>query len=114
MTFDAMEGSIDGGAPVTLFKFTNGTQNFTYTNHVRPITYESLVYEPLAIKTGNITSSGDMSKNQLKIDIDRNCDLAELLRGAPPSKRIAVALYDGHLSDPDEEFIVSWSGIGLG
>ena len=114
MTFAAVESSLDGGSPVTLFKFTNGTSQYRYTNHTRPIMYDGLVYEPVVIKTGKISSSGDMGKNQLKISIDWNTPLAALMRGSPPSKEISVILYDGHLSDPDSEFVVSWSGIVLG
>ena len=114
MTFDAIESSDEGGAPVTLFKFTHGTQSYLYTNHTREITHDSLTYTPVTIKPGKLTSSGDMSKNQLKIDIDWSTELAQLMRGIPPSKEIAVVLMDGHLSDPDNEYIVSWSGLVLG
>ena len=114
MTYSAYESSGEGGAPVSLFMFVNGNTEYPYTNHTEEIEHDGKTYLPVAIDPGKIVTSGDMTKNQLKIEIDRNTDLGKLMRGVPPSKSVSLVVLEGHLEDPDKEFIASWSGLVLG
>ncbi len=114
MTYAAYEASQEGGAPISLFMFVHGNTEYPYTNHTEAITHDSKTYEPVAIKPGRIKTSGDMTKNQLKVDIDRDTALGLLMRGSPPSKAVSLVVLEGHLEDPDQEYIASWSGLVLG
>lgn len=114
MTYAAYEASQEGGAPISLFMFVHGNTEYPYTNHTEEVDHAGKTYVPAAIDPGKIVTSGDMSKNQLKIEIDRDTDLGALMRGAPPSKSVSLVVLEGHLEDPDNEYIASWSGLVLG
>ena len=114
MTFDAYESSSESGEPIALFHFTNGATEYLYTTHTEDVEYDSKTYTPIPIKHDKISTSGDMVKAQLKITIDWASELALVMRGSPPSKSISLILRRGHIADPDQEYIVSWTGLVLG
>ena len=119
MTFATYESSIDDGGPVQLFRFTYGSEageQLAYTDHTDEITYDhggsigSVTYTPVPIQRDAINSTGTSDKNALGIDLDVATDLAELFRIYPPSQVINLVIYQGHIDDPDGEFIAIWAG----
>lgn len=119
MTFAAYETSIDDGSPVQLFRFVYGGETaevLAYTSHTDEITVDHggsvgiVTYSPVPIDRGNIVSNGSLDKSAVRIDMDIGTDLAELFRVYPPSNVVSLVIYQGHIDDPDEEWVVVWSG----
>lgn len=119
MTFPTYESSIEDGGPVQLYRFVYGTEAgeiLAYTNS----TDEQIVdhggsvgivtYSPIPVERGNIVSNGTLDKSAIKISLDVGTDLAELFRVYPPSSVVTLTIYEGHIDDPDSEFIVIWAG----
>lgn len=119
MTYATYEESQDQGGPVQLFLFRYGgesTEYYAYTNHTSELTVDhggsvgEITYTPVPVQRDNITSNGTLDKSALKMNFDIGTDLAELFRVYPPSEVVTLTLYEGHIDDPDAEFIVVWAG----
>lgn len=119
MTFSAYEGSVEDGGPIQLYRFVYGTEAgeyLAYTNSTEQQIVDHggsvgvVTYEPIPIERGNIVSNGTLDKSAIKISLDIGTDLAELFRVYPPSAVVSLTIYEGHLDDPDGEFIVIWAG----
>lgn len=119
MTFATYETSRDDGGPVQLFLFRYGNEAgeyYAYTSHAQELTVDhggsvgEITYDPIPIQRDNINSNGTLDKSALKIGMDIGTDLAELFRVYPPSNVVTLTIYEGHIDDPDAEFIVVWAG----
>ena len=119
MTFDQRTKSIDQGNPIQLYRFDYGqlsTERLAYTSHTKEITVDhggsvgEVTYEPVPVARDNLVSNGTLDKSAIKIDLDIGTELAELFRVYPPSTVVSLVIYEGHLDDPDEEFVVIWAG----
>jgi hypothetical protein len=119
MTYDARTRSIDSGNPVQLFRFDYGLEageRVAITDHTEEITVDHgspvgvVTYEPMPVSRGNVVSNGTLDKQSIKIELDVGNALAELFRVYPPSSVVSLVIYEGHLDDPDGEFIVIWAG----
>lgn len=119
MTYPNFEGSAASGGPVMLFRFVYGSEAgefLAYTSHTAELTVDhggsvgSVDYQPIPISRSNIVSNGTLDKSAIRISLDVGTDLAELFRVYPPSSVVTLTIYEGHIDDPDEEFIVVWAG----
>lgn len=119
MTFSTYEGSIEQGGPIQLYRFVYGTEAgeyLAYTNSTDEQTVDHggsvgiVTYSPIPIERGNIVSNGTLDKSAIKINLDVGTDLAELFRVYPPSSVVTLTIYEGHVDDPDGEFVVIWAG----
>lgn len=113
MTFNAVESSDKDGVPVTLFEFTYGTLStakYRYTDADHDIVFSGETFIAAPIKAPPILLSGKLDRSNLKVQIASNLALANVFRGYPPSVPISLVMREGHLSDVDSEFLVSWMG----
>lgn len=119
MTFSAYESSVEDGGPIQLYRFVYGTEAgeyFAYTSSTEQQIVDHggsvgvITYEPIPIERGSIVSNGTLDKSAIKIGLDVGNDLAELFRVYPPSSVVQLTIYEGHIDDPDGEFVVIWAG----
>ncbi len=113
MSFSNTEVSRFRGSPVTLFLFIYGngpSSYYAYTDAEEEITFEGKVYQPVPIGRGDINSSGTLDKATIDISMPRDLALTELFRVYPPSQVVNLIIRQGHLNDPDDQFLVCWSG----
>jgi hypothetical protein len=113
MTFAAYEASRELGDPVQLFFFKFGPNlgdYYAYTDAVEEITYSGVTYEPVPIERENISTDGTLDKSSIKIDCDIGTGIAEIFRVYPPAYVVSLIIRQGHLGDPDNEFLVIWAG----
>ena len=111
MTFAAKESSRAAGRPVALYSIRFGPEAgsvLRFTNVGTPITFESNVYQPLAITHSNVTSSGDLDKANVRVTAPENSTLGDLYRSEPPSNVVSIVIYQGHVGDSD--FKVGFAG----
>lgn len=113
MAFEDFAESVESGEPVQLFLFRYGSQPdeyYAYTDHDEELTVASIVYVPKAIERDDIESDGTLDRASMKITTEIGTEVAELFRVYPPSSVVTLVIAEGHVGDPDEEFLVSWSG----
>lgn len=119
MTYANFEASAEDGGPIQLYRFVYGTEPGEYAAYTSSTEQQIvdhggsvgvITYEPIPIKRGNIVSNGTLDKSAIKINLDIGTALAELFRVYPPSSVVTLTIYEGHVDDPDGEFIVVWAG----
>lgn len=113
MSFDTFEGSRELGDPVQLFKFIYGpdpSDFYAYTDHTDELTVDSITYAPVPIDRGNIDANGTLDKSAIKINTDIGAEIAEIFRVYPPAYVVSLIIRQGHIGDPDNEFLVVWAG----
>lgn len=113
MTFQAREESRQLGEPVHLYVFRYGDtpdDYYAYTDAETNLTVAGVVYEAIPIDRGAITASGSLDKSQLELRTRGDIFLADLFRVYPPSRVVSVVIRQGHIDDPDQQFLVCWTG----
>ncbi len=110
MTFAAYETSIQSGAPIELYEFTVGPTVYRYTTAPDDYTYQTKVYKALQITRSDIEESGELSKNELTVTAQRDLEVADLFRVAPPSEVVGLNIYRIHYDDPAQERKLHWTG----
>lgn len=106
MTYEASEYSSQDGQPVVLYRFANERGTFHYTSRTEPVDYDSSTFEPQAITHGEVSSSGDMTKDQLSIELPRDNVVAQLLMLGEVDTPTTLTVFRGH----GEHFVVYWRG----
>lgn len=113
MTFNAIESSRSQGTPVDLYLFRYGSAVnafYAYTDAEYPVVYDGIEYQPIPIQRGNVTGSGTLDKSALTINTPIDTGISNLFRVYPPGQPVTLIVRQGHLNDPDNEFLVIWSG----
>lgn len=119
MSFLRSEQSRHYGRPVNLLLFTYGDAPksfYAHTDAEQEIVFgvdadgDPIVYQPVPIDRGAFTSSGTLDKATIEVRIPQDLPLAELFRVYPPSQVVSLVIRQGHLNDPDNQFLVCWSG----
>ena len=115
--FQTQEASRTLGEPVDLYLFTYGpgaSDYYGYTDAETAITLgtglSARTYTPTAISRDAIKSSGTLDKSALTVSTAGGNVIAELFRVYPPVQVVTLVIYQGHIGDPDSEFLVIWSG----
>jgi hypothetical protein len=113
MTFATQESSRELGDPIQLFKFTYGPDPgnyYAYTDSTEEQTVDGITYVPRPIQRDTINTDGTLDKSTTKISIDISTEVAELFRVYPPAFVVTLIVFQGHIGDPDSEFLVIWAG----
>lgn len=122
MSFGETETSTDKGSPINLYRFRYGPGDndvYCYTDHEKSVTIDELLddestiartYDPVAIDRDAIKKSGKLSDSDLNVQIDRKAELTNLFKDYPPSSIVTLVIQEGHFTDDEQQFLVSWSG----
>lgn len=113
MSFASIERSRQKGKPVNLFYFRYGEASsafYAYTDCETAIERNGVTYQPLPIDRGKIVTKGSLDKQALEVRMTLNVGLAEHFRVYPPTSVANLTIYQGHISDPDAQFLVVWTG----
>jgi hypothetical protein len=117
MSYADYESSRELGDPVQcfLFKFGSGDSDYyAYTDHTEEITLttglSSITYAPVPISRDNIDANGTLDKSAIKINTDIGTEISEIFRVYPPAYVVSLIIRQGHIGDPDQEFLVVWAG----
>lgn len=110
MTFATYETSQQAGAPIELYEFTVGVQTYRYTSAPEDITYQTKIYQAFQLSRSAIEDTGELPKNQLTIEAQRDFPVSDLFRIAPPSDVVLLNIRRLHFDDPDLEPKLIWSG----
>lgn len=113
MSFGAFESSRYKGSPTNLYLIEYGSQpgsTYAYTDSETAIVNEGVTYQPLPVSRGKIAVSGTLDKATLEVRMSVEAEVAELFRVYPPSQVVNITVFQGHLDDPDGQFLVGWMG----
>lgn len=119
MSYADFAASRAGGGPIQLFRFVYGqleSEVIAYTSHTEEVTVDHggsvgvVTYAPVPVSRDNIVSNGTLDKSSVQVSLDVGTELAELFRVYPPSNVVSLFIYEGHIDDPDEEYLVIWAG----
>lgn len=119
MSFADFEESRAAGNPVQCYLFRYGAEEgeyFAYTAATEVVAIDhgaplgSIDYYPVPVQRETINSDGTLDKQALKLNLDVGAGLAEIFRIYPPSDVITLTIFEGHLDDPDGEFLAVWGG----
>lgn len=115
--FRFFEGSRKTGRPVELYLFhvEGSLTYFPYTNAERAINFTTpndgtFNFLPQTISRDSFTVSGTLDRQDLNLEVPHTSEIPELTRIAPPNKSISLTIYQGHVNDPDLEFLAIWNG----
>lgn len=111
MTFNAFETSLEDGQPVELYEFIVGVKTYRYTSFVEDVTYLTKTYTQVQISRGELEDSGDVPKNSLTVEAQRDLEVADLFRVAPPADVVVLNIRRLHLGDgANPEAKLFWTG----
>jgi hypothetical protein len=113
MSYETYEGSRELGDPVQCFFFKYGPNlgdYYAYTDSTVEQVVSGVTYTPRPVQRDTISQDGTLDKSSIKIGIDVGSELAELFRVYPPAYVVSLIIRQGHIGDPDSEFLVIWAG----
>jgi len=109
--FNPFESSRARGTPLTLFRFEVAGQTFAYCNGDDNKTFGGLTYIAAPIAHGRIVAKGGSTdRATLDVSLSETLAVADVLRGYPLSSVMTLTIRQGHVKDPDSQFLVSWAG----
>lgn len=117
MSFGGTEKSRYRGRPTNLFFVRYGSSPgsfYAYTDADRKVVHNGVEYQPIAISRGKIVASGSLDKSAMEVRCSLSSPMAELFRVYPPSEVVNITIFQGHLSDPDAQFLVAYTGRVVG
>lgn len=113
MSNGSREKSAQGGEPVLLFHFAQGSRNWRYTNASMLIRHQNADWDPAPISVDSINISEEFSKNTIRVTLPRDNDLAlELLKAPVSAAPTTLTIFRGHhaLQGYLEETLTYWKG----
>lgn len=113
MSFGEIERSRAKGRPVNLFLIRYGAapnSYYAYTDSTSKIVDGGVTYLPVPIDRGAIVVKGNMDKAAMEVKMSLSLPVAELFRVYPPASVVSLTIKQGHLGDPDSQYLVAWVG----
>lgn len=108
MSYTAREQSAQDGHPLELYRFALGDSKWLYTSADHEVAFGEDAYQPLYIRRGSFTRSGDANKATLDIEVGASNPVALLFRTGWLTAALIVTVYRHHYED--SEFSVLWKG----
>ena len=109
MSYQTIEESQQGAAPVQLYQFNRGGATWRYV--ALPKTFTALGYDwtPEAIGCGNINASGDVPKDAISITLPISNAMAAAFLAYAPDQVTSVTVFRTHYDDPTNGLVI-WKG----
>jgi uncharacterized phage protein (TIGR02218 family) len=113
MSFEDFEVSRDLGEPIHLYLVRYGDASnsvYAFTDAEEDIVFNGITFRKEAIQRPRIEASGGTDRKTLDINLPFETPLAQLYKIFPPSIVVNLTIWQGHVNDPDQEFLVIWTG----
>ena len=117
MTFANQETSRESGTPISLVLIVHGDAAgnvFAYTDGDTEVTFGGNTYSPVPMGRQAVEASGSLDNTGMEIDISPNASIVAYYQAQQPSQVATMTVYQGHVDDPDNQFLVVWSGRVVG
>jgi len=112
VSYSTFEESVQDGQPIYKFLFVKGTDEYRYTSASYFISDSSGTFEPAPIQASNVTQTGELAKNGVKITLPRSNAVAKLFLGKVPEETTSLTIYRGHDATDLSDFQTYWKGRG--
>lgn len=112
MTYDSRENSLQAGEPIELYQFTYGNNIYRFTSAQTAVSAVGHTWQPAYLKRSSLDYSAEKSRSNLKIDTNRQFEIADLYRIMPPSDVVLLTVFRLHAGDGD--YAIIWSGRVMG
>jgi len=114
MTYNTVDQSVSDGLLVELYDFTRGQGRWFFNTSELDVVYAGHTFVPAPITRDRIKVTDDLFKNGISLSFPRDHEFASQYLGVAPDEVTTLQILRGHLSDPDDEFIVYWKGRVVG
>lgn len=116
MSYNAIEKSIDLGAPVTLFEFIYGQTSgdaYRYATTIDAVSVAGRYWSPHNLTHSDIVATGKLDRAELTVAARPDIEVAGLFLSSPPSQPVMLNIWRGHSIEEGagwDEFIRIWVG----
>lgn len=112
MSYDSVESSVDGGAPVELYQFNRESGSFYMTSFHDDYVYSSKTYIATPIKRDRIKQTQNSLKDGLRLSFPLGVAFSDGFVAGTPDLLTTVTILRGHYGDG--EFVTYWKGRIVG
>jgi uncharacterized phage protein (TIGR02218 family) len=113
MSFEGLEESRFLGSPIHLYYIRYGSAPsayYAFTDADDDIEWNGVTYVKEAIRRPEIEASGGTDRQTLDIELPQSVALTDLYKIFPPSQVINLTIWQGHVEDVTQDFLVIWTG----
>lgn len=110
MSYSELESAAEGGMPVELYEFRQGSTFWRYTTSPIPVTKAGQAFSSEAIQRDAVKQTDDMSKGGIKLVFNKSNLLARTFLLRPPDNVTTLTIWRGHFNDTVEDFVAYWKG----
>ena len=111
MSFEVIELSTFGGAPVELFEFQTDSEVRRYCTSDENVTFGGAVYDgTYPIKRTKIEASQDEGRSPIKVTASADLPFALNYVSNPPSSIATLSIKAYHQNDTDSQAVILWLG----
>lgn len=113
MSYDAQEISVSDGRPYFLYQFSNTAGSTYLTSEPQSLDRASQTWEPESISHDDILITGNVEKNDIRLQFPISSSFAQSLL-LPQSSIMTLTIFRGHYSDVTDELRPVWKGRVVG
>lgn len=108
MSFSDRERSLADGQAISLYDFRLGPIRWTYTTANRDIEFNNMTFRARPVSDDGRRMTGQASADIMTVTGPSDLEVAQLYRGARPSKAPTLTVWDIHWNEP--QGLVVWMG----
>lgn len=108
MSFSDRERSVADGQAISLYDFRLGPIRWTYTTANRDIEFNNMTFRARPVSDDGRRMTGQASADIMTVTGPSDLEVAQLYRGARPSKAPTLTVWDIHWNEP--QGLVVWMG----
>jgi len=102
------ERALEGGAPIELYWFAQGSRGYYYTNCVDDVIFNNQTYKAAPIKRAETRIEARASEDRITIEVSEDLEIARLFVPTPPTFPLWVTIYRYH--EGENDFFYFWRG----
>ena len=113
MSYDAREISAHDGAPVELYRFSIGLDEWLYTSADRPFQLSGKTYTPVYIERGDLSVTDETPRESLDVSVARNNPVAALFNAQAPDGTMYLTVFREHRGESDFIQLGRWRVLSV-
>jgi len=111
LTFLAFETSAEGGRPVELYEFRQGSSEFFFTSAEDSFMFDGLNYMAEIISRSSLVTTTDDSEDRITVTVPATNAFAQVYTTTAPGIKATFTLRKFHRDDTDNEAVQLFKGI---
>ncbi len=112
MTYDTYASSVESNRPVELYVFTQGADEFLYTDQPADVVLSGLTYSAEAISRGRLEETRDSAvTNQVEITMPSSNSFVSRFKEYTPASRATISIRRYQRADTSVEVVTVFEGL---